>query len=297
MMADPNLKHASDMPQHSPHLYLKAIHRGISIRRFQGLKSPLRIFSRPGVILTAIVGLVKLRREIFRRRMRIDALGWSIRRRRASTRDRVAVFNWKRKSIWGNSTPRSGNAAKSSPKHIERLGNYLRKFGCACDTVAKGVDQTMRKSLGALAIFLLILDLPAWAGLGSEKTMYVGGTVTSIKEGTEGKSSTNDEKVFVFDYKAGELKIPYEKVNDLEYGQKAGRRLGMALVISPFLLLSHKRKHFLTVGYTDENDKQQAAVFELGKNIVRITIASMEARTGKKVEYQDEESRKSGLGG
>jgi hypothetical protein len=56
-------------------------------------------------------------------------------------------------------------------------------------------------------------------------------------------------------------------------------------------------EHFLTIGYKDENDKQQAAVFEVGKDIVRTTLASMEARTGKKVDYQDDEARKSGLGG
>jgi len=50
------------------------------------------------------------------------------------------------------------------------------------------------------------------------------------------------------------------------------------------------------VGYLDENDKQQAAVFELGKNVIRVTLTTLEARTGKKIEYQDEEARKSGLG-
>jgi hypothetical protein len=38
-------------------------------------------------------------------------------------------------------------------------------------------------------------------------------------------------------------------------------------------------------------------VFELGKSIIRTTIATLEARTGKKVDYQDDEARKSGLGG
>jgi hypothetical protein len=127
--------------------------------------------------------------------------------------------------------------------------------------------------------------------------MYDGGTITAIKQGTEGKSSTQDEKVFVFDYKGGQLSIPYEKINDIEYGQKAGRRVGLAIAISPWLLLSKKRKHFLTIGYLDESAKQQAGVFELGKDIVRVTLASLEARTGKKIDYQDEEARKSGLGG
>lgn len=148
-----------------------------------------------------------------------------------------------------------------------------------------------------LVALLLICELPAWAGLDSHKAMYVGGTVATIKAGTQGTPSTADEKVFVFDYQGGKLTVPYERINDLEYGQKAGRRLGLALTVSPWLLLSHKRKHYLTIGYQDENGKQEAAVFELGKSIIRVTLASLEARTGRKVEYQDEQARKSGLGG
>ena len=144
--------------------------------------------------------------------------------------------------------------------------------------------------------FLLVAQGALWAGLGSEKTMYIGGTVPTLKQGTEGRSSTQDEKVFVFTYKGGELKIPYDRINDLEYGQKAGRRLGLAIAVSPLALFSKKRRHYLTIGYQDENDKQQAAVFELGKNVVRVTLASLEARTGRKIEYQDEEARKSGKG-
>ncbi len=155
----------------------------------------------------------------------------------------------------------------------------------------------MRKAMGIAIALVLVLSFSVSAGLDSKKTMYVGGTISSIKQGTEGISSEQDEKLFVFEYKDGKLSVPYDRINDLEYGQKAGRRLGLAIVVSPAFLLSHKRKHFLTIGFTDENDKQQAAVFELGKDIVRVTIANMEARTGKKIEYQDEEARKSGLGG
>ena len=154
----------------------------------------------------------------------------------------------------------------------------------------------MRKTIGMLVVLTLLFDLTVWAGIGGKKAMFVGGTIASIKQGTEGTSSTQDEKVFVFEYKGGKLAIPYDRINDLEYGQKAGRRLGLAIMISPLFLFSHKRKHFLTIGYTDENDKQQAGVFELGKDIIRVTLASMEARTGKKIDYQDEEARKSGLG-
>jgi hypothetical protein len=153
------------------------------------------------------------------------------------------------------------------------------------------------KKIIALTICVaFLLESAMWAGLGSDSTMYVGGTVNSIKEGTEGKSSAKDEKVFVFNYSGGKLEIPYDRVNDLEYGQKAGRRLGVAIAVTWMALFSKKRKHYLTVGYKDENDKQQAAVFEVGKSVIRVTLASLEARTGRKVDYEDDEARKGGRG-
>jgi hypothetical protein len=156
-----------------------------------------------------------------------------------------------------------------------------------------------RRSARTLVSLVFITLLPielALAGLDSHKAQYVGGTVSAIKEETEGQPSTSDEKVFTFTYKGGKLAIPYDQMNSLEYGQKAGRRLGLAIAVTPLALFSKKRRHFLTVGYQDENDKQQAAVFEMGKDIVRVTLATLEARSGRKIDYEDEEARKSGKG-
>jgi hypothetical protein len=136
----------------------------------------------------------------------------------------------------------------------------------------------------------------SFAGLGSDKTKYIGGTAASLKEGDEGKSSTKDVKIFVFEAGKDRLEIPYDKVDSLEYGQKAGRRIGVAVVINPLFIFSKKRRHFLTVGYTDADGKQQAAVFEMGKDVIRVNLATLEARTGRKIEYQDEDARKSGAG-
>src|SRR5438309_1171067 len=154
----------------------------------------------------------------------------------------------------------------------------------------------MKKLIASLFCLIFLLEPVAWAGLGSDKTEYLGGTVNSIKEGTEGTSSAKDEKVFIFNYAGGKLEIPYDQINDLEYGQKAGRRLGVAIALTWMALFSKKRKHFLTVGFKDDNDKQQAAVFELGKSTVRVTLASLEARSGRKIDYEDEEARNGGRG-
>lgn len=156
----------------------------------------------------------------------------------------------------------------------------------------------MKRSLALLLVCVFSFAAIAFAGgVADNKSAYAGGTENEIQQGAEGAASTMNEKEFVFEYTDGQLVIPYDQVNDLEYGQDAGRRLRLASAVNPFLLFSKKKKHFLTIGWKDEQGKQHAAVFELGKSIIRTTIVTLEAKTGKKIDYQDEESRKSGLGG
>ncbi len=144
------------------------------------------------------------------------------------------------------------------------------------------------------AFFATVISPALLGGIPSNKAVYRGGTLASLAANTEGAVATTDPQVFKFAYKHGHLTIPYERVNFLEYGQKAGRRLGLGIVVSPVLLLSKKRRHYLTVNFVDEQGAQQAMVLELGKSIVRTTLASLEARTGKKIEYQDDDARKAG---
>jgi hypothetical protein len=156
------------------------------------------------------------------------------------------------------------------------------------------LELCMKQKLIAVALVITFIAPVAWAGLGSDKAMYVGGTVSKIPDGTEGTLSTKNEKVLIFKHGGETFEVLYDRINDLEYGQKAGRRLGVAIAVTWMALFSKKRKHYLTVGYLDKDDKQQAAVFELGKNTVRVTLASLEARTGRKVDYEDAEARNSG---
>ena len=45
--------------------------------------------------------------------------------------------------------------------------------------------------------------------------------------------------------------------------------MAVGLLISPICVFSKKRKHYLTVNYTDAAGKEAAVVFELGKDTVR----------------------------
>ena len=150
----------------------------------------------------------------------------------------------------------------------------------------------MKRNIGYLVLLCLCCQSTTLATVRGRAARYVGGTISSLGTGSEGQLTLESDTA-IFNTKDGnKLVIPYSKVQSLEYGQKAGRRLGMALVISPLFLLSHKRKHFLTVTFEDTAGKQQGAVFELSKGIVHETLTTFESKSGKKIEYESEEAQK-----
>ena len=156
----------------------------------------------------------------------------------------------------------------------------------------------MRVFAWALLILLSGDVLPPLllAGDPGGRAQYIGGTVAALPSKSEGRLNMTDEEALLFRTKQASVRIPYSKINTLEYGQRVNRRYIEAILISPLLLLAKKRKHFLTVGFTDELGHQQAAVFEVRKTAVRSVLVSLEAKTGRKVEFQDEEARKAGKG-
>ena len=150
----------------------------------------------------------------------------------------------------------------------------------------------MKKAMAIGLAALLLVEPLCLAAVTGRQVMYVGGTVPELPEGTIGKLETKSDKVFVFESPKGRFEIAYENVTSLEYGQKVGRRLGVALTISIWALLSKKRKHFLTIGYTDDNDKAHGVVLEIPKGTAKSFITILEVRSGKKVEYESEEAKK-----
>lgn len=130
--------------------------------------------------------------------------------------------------------------------------------------------------------------------LDSKGVAYMGGTLSGVAEKSEGTFDMGSQETLVFRAKKAALpiEIPYSAVTELEYGQKAGRRVGVAIMISPLALFSKKRNHYLTISFKDKNGKEQAGVFELGKDIVRTTLKILEVRSGKDLKFQDAEACK-----
>lgn len=146
-------------------------------------------------------------------------------------------------------------------------------------------------------LFILLVLLPLLqAGEIGSRVLYVGGTVPGVRNKSDARIDLLQDDAFKLIASGHSFLIPYKDVNTLEYGLRVSRRYVEAVLISPLFLAAKKKTHFLTIGYTDQDGKQQAMVLQVGKEEIRPLLVSLEARTGRRIEYQDDEARKAGKG-
>lgn len=147
----------------------------------------------------------------------------------------------------------------------------------------------MKRTILALAALALAGSAQA---VDKGKAMYVGGTL-AIKEKTQGPIDLKSTERLAFLPKDHAMvEIPWASIEDLEYGQKAGRRIKTAIFLSPLALFGKARHHYVTLSYKDAAGVDQAVVFEFDKNDIRPALAVLRARTGKEITFQDEEAQK-----
>lgn len=154
----------------------------------------------------------------------------------------------------------------------------------------------MRNRMLLMAAFVA-LTLPAYP-VDKGKAKFMGGTLTGIKEKTDGAIDLKGDAALNWvGEKGARIEILWPSITELEYGQKVGFRWRSAILFSPLALFSKARKHFVTISFKDKDDKEQAAVFEFDKDEIRMAMASMKARTGKDFIFQDEQAKKQMGGG
>ena len=153
------------------------------------------------------------------------------------------------------------------------------------------ITQVSRRSFLACTVVTL-LPAVTYAAVRGDEAKYVGGTLTAIPENAEGKLDLSGRETMRFTAKKVNVQIEYKKIKSIEYGQKAGRRVGIALAVTPVALFSKKRRHYVTLAFTDDAGKDQGAVFEIGKDSVRNVLTVLETHSGKQVEFESEEAKK-----
>ena len=145
-----------------------------------------------------------------------------------------------------------------------------------------------------VAVSGLVLALALTAAEPGFRTQWIGGTIAGVHPKSTAHLDLTSAEALTLRCNGREFRIDYRKINTLEYGQNVSRRYAEAILVSPILLLSKSRRHYVTVGYVDEAGVQQALVFRVNKGDVRSVLAGLEARSGRRVEFQDDEARKAG---
>src|ERR1039457_4450808 len=103
----------------------------------------------------------------------------------------------------------------------------------------------------------LVLSLALTAAEPGVKAQFIGGTLPGVSAKSSARVDLTGADALVFQCRGTDLHIAYQRINTLEYGQSVSRRYAAAILISPVLLLSKSRKHFVTLGYVDIEGKQQ----------------------------------------
>ncbi|HKD10139.1 MAG TPA: hypothetical protein VKB79_29795 [Bryobacteraceae bacterium] len=156
----------------------------------------------------------------------------------------------------------------------------------------------MLRSVSMKLAMVALLGFSSLAAAKSSGTrvLYVGGTVAGIPMKSDAILEVSGGDAMRLTVRANSVQISYKDVNTLEYGMRVSRRYVEAIFVSPVFLIAKRKTHFLTIGYSDSEGKQQALVLKVGKEEIRVLLVTLEARTGRAVEYQDEEARKAGKG-
>jgi hypothetical protein len=147
----------------------------------------------------------------------------------------------------------------------------------------------------AVFVLLALSSLYGASGEGS-RVLYVGGTVAGVPAKSDVRIGMLTDDGLTLNARGNTIVIPWKDINNIEYGMRVSRRYLEAVLISPVFLAAKRRTHFLTIGYSDSEGRQQAMVLQVGKDDIRPLLVSLEARTGRRVEYQDDEARKAGKG-
>ncbi len=138
-----------------------------------------------------------------------------------------------------------------------------------------------------LAVLLLgIFAVPAQAQF-TYKNVQVRTSFGAAQQGNKGLLLIDSEKVRFTknDGRTEYFSIPANSVTEIFYSRVSGRRIGAAILVTPFLLFSKGRKHYMTLSFNDGDKLVGAVEFKLHKNNYRGVLRTLEEITGLTMEY------------
>ena len=144
------------------------------------------------------------------------------------------------------------------------------------------------KRLFVSSLILVVLSTSAY-GQMTFKKVQTRTTFGAAEQGNKGKLVIDGKQIrFTKNNGAEYFTIPAEAVSELYYSRVSGRRIGAAILVTPFLLFSKGRKHYLTLTFNDGADLVGAVEFKLHKNNYRGALRTAEQVTGLTMLYDQE---------
>ncbi len=122
------------------------------------------------------------------------------------------------------------------------------------------------------------------------KNVEIRTTYGNASQGNNGKLVVDTKTVrFMKNNQRDEyFSLPSNAVTELFYSRVSGRRIGAAMLVSPLLLFTKGRKHYLTLSFNDGADLVGAVEFQLHKSNYRGVLRSLEEVTGQTLKYDQE---------
>lgn len=110
------------------------------------------------------------------------------------------------------------------------------------------------------------------------------------EEGQKGRLlvSANRIQFATKDGKAVYFAIPSDSVTDLFYSRVSGRRIKTAVFVSPLLLFSKGKKHYMTISFDNGDNLVGAVEFRLDKSNYRGILHAVESVSGVTLEFDQE---------
>ena len=96
----------------------------------------------------------------------------------------------------------------------------------------------------------LTIAAPAFA-LEPGHDVYDGGTATTVPQGSPGSLDTSSPTTLIFKASSGEINIPYQSIQSMQYSTELARHLGAVPAAAAGLVRHRERKHYLTINYQD----------------------------------------------
>lgn len=127
-----------------------------------------------------------------------------------------------------------------------------------------------------LLLFLTLAAVPL-AALDSPDVRYMGGSAP-LAAGAICRLDLADSNALTFVVGQQRVSIPYATVHAFSYDKQVAHPMGVIGTVAVVMIKYRQRRHYLQVEYKDEKAVNQAAVFELPKDMVQATLAVLRAR-------------------